>query len=168
MRPNSKHYILLLIGLGSAIFASIGYWYVYNSIVVNAKNKIMVLNEIETNNKNRENENALIEIGKKSEIERKNLPSYFITEDKILDFIDSVEDIERISSTTMNLSSISKDESSDHIKVNVEIKGEWSNVRRGLSLLENLPYSINIDNMNLSNTSEVWTMSLSIRALYLK
>lgn len=165
MRPNSKHYILLMVGLVSAIIASFGYWYVYRSIVVNAENKIKVLNEIAVNNRNKENENLLIEISKRTEADRKVLPSYIISEDKILEFIDSVEGIEKVSSTTMNLSSISKDDSSEHVKVNVEIKGEWNNVRRALSLLENLPYSINIDNMNLLKSSDEWNMSLSIRAL---
>ncbi len=168
MRLNSKHYFLLLIGLCSVIVTSIGYWYVYKSVIVNGQKKAALIREIEIDNDNKKNQEFLTEVSKATEQDRAKLASYFISEDDVLGFITSIESIEKVSSTTVKISSISNDSSINHIRANIEISGGWVNVRRALSMIENLPYSINIDSINLSFNSNKWNMTLSIKALSTK
>ncbi len=168
MRLNSKHYFLLLIGLCSLAVTSFGYWYVYKSVIINGQNKAALIREIEIDKDNKKNEEFLTELNKATESDRAKLSTYFITEDDVLGFITSIESIEKTSSTTVVISSISNDRSNNHIKANIDIKGGWINIRKALSLIENLPYSINIDSMNLNYDSTKWNMVLSIRALSTK
>lgn len=157
---------MLFLGLCSVIVTGLGYLYVYDSVIVNGQKKAVLIREIEIDFDNKKNEQFLLEVNKATEEDRAKLVNYFISEDRILDFITSVEGIEKISSTTVVLSSLFNDKTNNHIKVSIDIKGGWSNVKRALALTENLPYSINIDNINLnSDNTGKWNMILSVRAL---
>lgn len=168
MRTNSKHYLMLLIGFCSVVVTALGYWYVYDSVIVNGQKKAALIREIEIDMDNKKNEKFLTDVSKATEEDRARISEYFITEDKVLEFITSIENIEKVSSTTVVLSSISNDTSNNHIKVNIDIKGEWLNIKKALSLIENLPYSINIDNINLSFNNDRWNMIIGVRALSTK
>jgi hypothetical protein len=169
MRLNSKHFFLLLIGICSLAVTGFGYWYVYKSVIVNSQNRASLIREIEIDKENKKNEEFLTELSKATESDRTKLSTYFISEDDILSFITAIESTEKISSTTVVISSISNDTANNHIKANIDIKGGWINVRKALSMIENLPYSINIDSMNLNfDSSNRWNMTLGIRALSTK
>ena len=166
MRINSKHYLMLFLGLCSVIATGLGYFYVYDSVIVNSQKKAALIREIEIDFDNKKNEQFLSDVNKATEQDRTKLANYFISEDRVLDFITSIENLEKISSTTVVLSSLSNDNTSSRIRVSIDIKGGWSNVKSALALIENLPYSINIDNINLSSDSTgKWNMVLSVRAL---
>lgn len=168
MRPNYKHYILLLIGIGTVVVSGLGYWYVYASIINNAQRNSMVIKEIERNKENKKNEEKLLEMGKATEGYRTKLSTYIISEDKIIDFITSIENIEKITQSEVTISSISKDDIQDHVRLHVDIKGSWINVNRALIMLENLPYSITVDYANFAQNSGKWTLSINLSALYTK
>ncbi len=168
MRLNSKHYFLLLLGLCSVGVTGFGYWYVYQSVIVNGQNKASLIREIEIDNDNKKNEEFLTELSKATEKDRAKLSTYFVTEDDVLTFITSIESVEKVSSTTVVISAISNDSTNKYIKVNIDIKGGWVNIRKALSMIENLPYSINIDSLNLNSDSTKWNMVLGIRALSTK
>lgn len=165
MRLNSKHYFLLIIGLCSVAITGFGYWYAYKSVILNAQSKASLIREIEIDNDNRKNEEFLTELSKVTEQDRAKLSTYFISENDVLSFITSIESVEKISSTTVIISSISNDNSNNHIRANIDIRGGWINIRKALSMIENLPYSINIDSMNLNYDTNKWNMILSIKAL---
>lgn len=168
MRPNYKHYILLLIGIGTVVISGLGYWYVYTSIINNAQRNSMVIKEIERNKENKKNEEDLLEMGKATEGYRTKLSTYILSEDEIIDFITSIENIEKSTQSEVIISSISKNDVQDHIRLHVDIKGGWVNINKSLIMLENLPYSITIDYANFTQNSGKWTLSINLSALYAK
>ena len=188
MKANSKHYILLFVGLITLATAGFGYWFVYNTTISQAQGYSQLLQQLELNKNNQKQEQKLLEIDAVTLDRRSILPTYFITDDKILDFIKSIENIDRVSSSTeIVLSSITSDDAAsetksdsststssemvptEHVKVHVSIKGSWNNVNKVLVLLENLPYSISISSINLNSPApKIWNLSLDISALTIK
>ena len=139
MRTNNKNYVLLLIGIVTVVLSCAGYWYVYNSVIENSKKNSLVLQEIEKDLESKNNEDSLLEIGKTTEQDRQRISSYIISEDRILDLITSIEDVEKFSSTEVVISSILKDETGKYINIKVDVKGAWPNINKALILIENLP-----------------------------
>ncbi len=191
MKANSKHYILLLIGLITLGISATGYWYVYKTTVSQAQKHSFLVKEIENNELNNKEEIKLLQLSSSTMERRAMLSSYFISDDKILDFIKSIENVEKDSSTEVTLSGIdagnqidSANKSTGHVKVHVLVKGDWVNVNKALSLIENLPYSIYISNVSLRSLAvdvttidkksttvtkkSIWEMALDVSALTMK
>lgn len=191
MKVNSKHYVLLFIGLLTLVISATGYWYVYKTTVSQAQKHAFLVREIENNEQNNKEEIKLLQISSSTRERREMLSSYFISDEKILDFIKSIENVEKNSSTEVILSGIDAGNQSENVdkltgdvKIHVVIKGDWINVNKALSLIENLPYSIYISNASLRSLTvdiptadkkvatiikkSIWEMSLDVKALTMK
>jgi len=156
-----------MIGFVTLIVASFVYWLFYNSVISNAQKHSLVLQKIEMDREDKKNEENLISISNLIEGNRAKLSSYFVSEDEILNFITSIEGVEKFTNTSISLSSINND-INNHINTKVEIKGDWLNVNKALRLIENLPYSLAIDSTNLSIVEGKWNMILNIKVLTIK
>lgn len=189
MKANHKHYTLLFVGLLTLIVTGIGYWYVYKVVITQAEKQSEISQEIINNEQNNKQEIKMLDISSSTLEKRDMLSSYFVSEDKILDFIKSIENVADDSSTKITLSSINTDkmiadkkEIAGHIKVHAEIKGSWTNVNKALVLIENLPYFLSIESMRLDVSNQVsedldkkistktkeWNLSIDISALTIK
>jgi hypothetical protein len=191
MKANSKHYALLIMGLLTLVISSTGYWYVYKTTIKQAQKHSFLVREIENNEANNREEVKLLELSSSTMEKRAMLSSYFISDDKILDFIKSMENVEKGSSAEVTLSGIDAGESqtdgekvTGHVKVRALIKGDWVSVNKAVSLIENLPYSINVSSVTLRSLAvdvvttdkksttvtkkNIWEMSLEVNALTMK
>jgi hypothetical protein len=179
MKNNSKHITLILFGIISIIVSACGYLYIHDAVINQAERYSIALKDSETYDENKKNEQNLQKIYKQTVVDRAKLDTYIITEDKVVNFIESLENIGKMTNTKVALSSIDSEEMKDlakgtsgHIKAKVDIKGSWSNVMTSLSMLENLPFSITLDNSKLSNNnldkSAPWSLSTGIRVLSIK
>jgi hypothetical protein len=168
MRSNYKNFVLLLIGIASVILACAGYWFVYNSVVDNSRQNSLVMQEIDKDLESKKNEDNLLEIGKATELDRQRLSTFIISEDKILDLITSIEDVGNFSSTEIVISSILKDETGKYINIKVDVNGAWMNINKALVLIENLPYSLTIDYVQIALAEGKWKMNINVKALTTK
>jgi adenine-specific DNA glycosylase len=145
-------------------------------------------------------ENDRMEEQKKHEVEVKRAydkftaenrapANYIVSSDKIVNFIESMEQIGRDASTTIEISGIDTEaitksakieHNFTHLRAHLEVAGTWENVMRTLTLLENAPYSMVLDDLRLyvdtsylsaqgggkdSVKKNTWKLSVNVRAL---
>lgn len=180
MKNNSKHLTLVIFGIISIFAAAFGYWYLHLAVITQAETYSLALKDAETYNENKKNEQSLQKIYNQSIADRAKINSYIVTEDKIIDFIESIENIGKITNTTVSLSAINSKEmdelskgASGHIQAKVEIIGSWTGVMTALSLLENLPFSLSLQNSHLFKDSgtgktPTWNLLTDVRVLSIK
>jgi len=110
------------------------------------------------------------------------LPSFFVSSDDAVPFIDAVEAIGPATGSTLSLSSLSDsaDGGSSHsiVTAAITVSGTWPNVMRAIGMVENLPYAISIKDLYMSESqgspakpgstikpAPRWTASLDISVL---
>lgn len=160
----------------------------YRTIVIQAKNSSKVINEISTENEKRQYENELTKVFNDTKDQRSKLSSFFIYEDKIVDFIEKVEGIGLDSNTILTLSSINADDlssaksgSTGFVKAHITANGSWSSIMRALILIENLPYSLSLNNIRIDSSASAdipvgkeeakkgkWNLSLDLKVIMMK
>ena len=149
MKVNSKHYVLISVGFLTLAVSISCYCYLYSVTFSQAEQYSALVQEIKDNEANNYKEVKMLNMSSSTAEKRAMLSSYYITDDQILNFIKSIENIAKESSTEIVLSAVSADEldakdkgTTGHIKLHAEIKGNWLNVNKALALIENLPYSV--------------------------
>ncbi len=161
MKIDSRHYILVIFALCAFVFSAIGYFFMYRTIVSQAQSSSKVITEINAENGRKQQESDLTKIYYDTITDRTRISSFFIHEDKVVDFIQKMEKIGTDSGTELDLSSISSD--GGYVKAHVSDRGSWSNLMRALVLIENLPYSLTISNVRLDSSGDhKWNLTLNI------
>ena len=112
---------------------------------------------------------------RETEEKRKDIDKYFINQGNVVVFIEKLESLGAISGGKVSLSSVDIDKSRKNVlKANLSVSGGFSELFHFLSLLEAIPFEINIKHISLTsymptgplaqdkkNKSE-WDMNLSI------
>lgn len=166
MKTNSKHYILIFFATATILVSGFGYWYVYGTVLKQKENHLKISKDVETDIGKQQYEDELIRLHRDTSVDRARLLDFFISEDKILNFIKIIESIGPSSKSEIKISSITKD--STKVKSHIDIKGGWVNIMLALTLVENLPYSISLDNVNLFKRDKRWELSFDLSVLILK
>lgn len=166
MKTNSKHYILIFFATATFLVSGFGYWYVYDTVLKQKENYLKVSKEVETERGKQQYENELMQVYKDTAIDRAKLPNFFVSESKVLNFIKTIESIGPSSKTEIRISSIVKD--ALKVRTHIDIKGGWINVMLALTLIENLPYSISLENVSLFNRDKKWEMTFDLSVLTTK
>ena len=189
MKTNHRHYILLFIAIATTLVSIAGYFFFYQAIIYQAEKSSQSSVNTAQEDEKRQYEKNLKSIYEKSSADRSRLGSFVIYQEKIVDFIESVEKIGDDTNTALTLSSVNTDgfsvdpkEPIGHLKAHIESKGSWANVMRVLALIENMPYSMTVNNVRIMKTTEssvsdkidikkqppkvgMWNISLDIIAL---
>jgi hypothetical protein len=188
MKNNSKHITLIIFGVITIFASAFGYWYLHLAVMNQAQNYALALSDAQTYNENRKNEQNLQKIYRETTDSRVKISSYIISEDRVIDFIESIENIGKTTNTLISLSSINSTEMKGltkgqfgHVKARVDIKGSWSGVMAAISMLENMPFSVSLDTGRLFNginadlpastkaaKSTSWNFSANINVLSVK
>lgn len=191
MKINSKHYILIIFAIGTVILSILGYIIVYRTVVTQAKDSSKALIEINTESEKKQYEDGLTKLFDDTSSDRLKLSSFFVREDRIVDFIEKVEKIGVDSNTELTLSSINADDLNSvkvgtigRIKTRITASGSWANVMRALVLIENLPYSLSMNDVRVDSSSgsnaelsagdkktskgNKWNLSLNMEVLIMK
>jgi hypothetical protein len=172
MKINSRHYILIIFALVSIAAAFFCYFFIYNKTLAQVVNYVNVNEEVDNEDNRKKNEEVLLSLYESSKESRAKVLSFFVQEDKIVDFIEMVEGIGNSSKTKLEISSITNDDKS--LKAKIKVEGGWVNVMTAFSLIENLPVSISIGNVSIRNTDfgsktgRTWNLDLDIEALIKK
>ena len=172
MKINHRHYMLLFFAILSIGVVGYGYYFVYSKTVIQAEHYISANNEVLNEDKKRNNEQEIMKVFNSSKDSRVKIMSFFVHEDKVVEFIEMMEKVGTDSNTNLELSSILNED--DKVKVKINTKGSWSGIMKALLLIENLPLSIHINNvaLNVSDVSakegSTWSLTLDIEALSIK
>lgn len=94
-----------------------------------------------------------------TENDRKQLETYFVTDDKIVDFIEEVENIGKYAGADVEIMSVSigddksqteeQNTATELLHLGFKVNGKWSDVFQFFALLEKLPFKIDIAKANL-------------------
>ncbi len=181
MKTNHRHYILILFAVACLVVSIFVYLFVYKKTIGIAQNYSKLTNEMNSEDGRKRYEEELVKVYDNTEGSRQKIYSIIANEDKIVSFIETVEKIGDYTNTDFELSSISNDKG--NIKAKVKVEGNWANIMRALSLIENLPISSKISNIALStsqglesdllkskssNVSSKWKLNLDIEAITIK
>ncbi len=179
MKTNSKHYTVITLAIGSVFLSSFGYWYIYGIVIKQAENYSKSLQEIALVDTKKQQIKDIAKMHEDTLKARERLSTFVLTDDKLINFIEFVESIGNRSSTDTTISSIKNDDLSSaekgtfgHLKARIDIKGSWTNIMRALVLIENLPYSLSLNNIDLNfnkaDKNPQWNVRLDIEVLTIK
>jgi len=172
MKMNHRHFVLIIFAAITIVVVCVVYFIIYKQTIVQANHYVSANTELVNEDSIKQKETDLRSVYDDTKEQRDSLISFLISEDKAVTFIEMVEKVGSDSGTKLELGSIANVE--DILKANVTVAGSWTNVMTALQLLENLPVSSVIYNVNLNSSSElekstkIWTMTLNIEALTIK
>ncbi len=173
MKMNHRHYVLIIFAIASIAVVSMAYFLIRNQTIVQAIHYVNATKELANEDIIKQKEQELQKIHDDTEEQRSGLSSRLIKEDKAVTFIEMIEKVGTDSNTKLELGSISSSDAG-LLKANITVVGTWSNVMTALALLENLPVSSIVSNVDLSAGSQAgkevrtWNLNLSIEVLTLK
>lgn len=97
---------------------------------------------------------------KNTEEERKKLNLYFVKQDTIVDFIETIEELAVFSGVTIEIASVSVDdiggdesEVGELLRLNFEVIGTWQDLFYLLAFIESLPFEITLNQVNFHTIS---------------
>lgn len=188
MKIHSSQIILVVCAVATIATSSFGYNFLYHRTIAQAENASKARSEVLIENDKKKHEQELVTLYGDTIEDRKKVAAYIVPDDGVVDLIEKIERVGSESGTDFELSSINSDNLSaakkgttGYIKANIETQGTWENVMRALILIENLPYSISIDNIEISSgdgflttstekavKSRIWNLHFSIKVLMIK
>lgn len=188
MKINFKHYILICLAICSVVISGVGYWFVYDRVIKQAKTYSSGLQNISLENNKKQHINEVAKAYNDTLEDRNKITNFLLNDDKIVGLIETIESIGENSSSNVTISGINNEDLSSaekgtfgHLIARIDAKGTWVNIMRALIMIENLSYSISINNLNLiseggesasSKTKIVkndnWKLSFDISVLTIK
>ncbi len=185
---HSSHYILLMCAILTIVTVSFGYYFIYQRSITQARNAEEAQREVVIETDKKKHEQELLKLYADTAEDRELIASYVVPGDGIVDLIEKIEHIGAESGTDFELSGISSDDLSaaakgkiGHIRAHIETQGPWENVMRALMLIENLPYSVSINNVEISSSdafvkvndakavkSRIWNLTFNMEVLMVK
>lgn len=172
MKMNHRHIILILFAIISIFASSFAYYFIYNKTLELAHSYVRDMGDVNSEGDKHQKEQELVRVYESTKESRLKISTFLIHEDKIVNFIETVENIGDSSNTKTEISSINNGDGV--VKAKVTSSGSWSGVMTALSLIENLPFSVVIKNVRLSAMSGLdkkgsgWELSLDIEAVSIK
>ena len=185
MQANHKHYTLIIISILAIASSFTGYFLFFKIILHESSQADKSSSVIALNNEKKSLEKKKEGIFKSKVEDRAFITKIILPQDEIVGFIEKVENISNdtkaevsISSIGNNMSANSKVGDMGYMTAHIEAKGSWQSIMQTLSLVENMPYSISINNIRLERvkddfldkkkTQGVWNISLDIKVLIVK
>lgn len=170
MYTNHRHYILLIFALGAITLTIFGYSFLHRLILAQARDSAQILREVNLIDEKKQRDQDVTSIYTKSAEDRLKLNSYLVPQDKIVNLIEEVEDFGITTNTELELSAITNEDAGvvggvpfGHFKAHVDGQGTWANILRALILLENMPYSVTLNNIRIISGAESSSANLPIK-----
>ena len=190
MYINHRHYILLVLALVTVVLSALGYTVLYRAIVSQSVRAHEAMKEIASVDEKQKHAEDAASIYTKTSETRTRIANLAVSQEKIVDFITSVEKLGDDAGVQLELSSITNEpfaagKTTGYIKGRVDARGSWTNIMKALILIEHLPHSVSLSNVRLvqtsvtpseelpvkfpqSSASKVWNLTLDIKALTTK
>ena len=166
---SSQHYLLLILSILALFAAVAAYIFMYKDAVKKAEGEANVRAQVSTASEQTLEAKNMETIYKDTITNRAILPSFLVSVDNAVPFINAVEAIGPVTGATISISSLSSgmDNDSSHNVVTATISavGAWANVMRAVQIVENMPYAISIKSLNMDVSSPNWTAVLDVSVL---
>ncbi len=94
--------------------------------------------------------------------DKEAIDSFFINKDTAINFIENLESIADKANVSSSVGSSNIDEAADNLNLQINLKGEFSQIFQYLTLLENTHYIIDVTRLNLLKSNKIWEASLEI------
>jgi hypothetical protein len=175
---RSQHYLLLILSFLTLLAVIAAYVFMYKDAVIKAEDEAAVKAEVSAAAKHTlEAENMKI-IYNNTASNRALLPSFLVSMNNAVPFINAVEAIGPATGVTLSISSLSSGtyNASSHgvVTATISVVGNWTNVMRAIQMVENMPYAISVKSLNvdvlssdgsLAKSAPQWTAALDISVL---
>ncbi|MDP6387963.1 MAG: type 4a pilus biogenesis protein PilO [Candidatus Pacebacteria bacterium] len=188
MEYSSKTKQTLLTSLVLVIVVSVAYIMLFLNIKEKNNNISVLQNEVDSTLQREIKLRSVKNLINDTQKEREKLNLYFIADDKIVNFIEDIEEVGAYSGVSVKVTSVSIDEStsgnlnkdkiSELLNLDFNIEGRFDELFYFLSMIEKLPFKIDIHRVNFEKVSnniraqnrstEPWKGFLSIKAVKLK
>jgi hypothetical protein len=194
MHTNHRHYTLLLMAIVTTVVSVCVYLILHRTIVSQAKEATRAKAEELALQHEKQYETDINKTYTNSAEERAKISSYIVSQEKILDFIEAIEGIGTTTGASLDISDLDtgnfstqssalSSESIENLKIHIEIHGSWVQVMQALMLLENIPYSLSLHNIQLIRLADetsatpldkkisktpLWKASIDIKTLITK
>jgi len=173
---RAQHYILLFLSIATLLVAGSAYAFMYKDTIKKAEEESVVQGEATAASKQTSDAKDMQAAFEASAASRALLPSFLISTDDAVPFIDSVEAIGPATGSTVSISSLSSgadnDASYQSVSATISASGSWANIMRAVETIENMPYAISIKELDLNESSDqskksapVWTATIDVSVL---
>ncbi|MFA6458913.1 MAG: hypothetical protein WCV79_00740 [Candidatus Paceibacterota bacterium] len=169
----------------AAVVATCGmllYIYMYNAVGA-AYSRALVARAIVNSQKlDSVAERSTVQLFEKTASARNRLSSLFVKDVETVSFIEDLENIGTVVGSSVSLSSVSADDTTNmaqgtfaKIGAHIDVTGSWQGVIRTLMMTEVLPYHVSIDTVTLTavnsapdtKTTATWRASYNVKATIL-
>ncbi len=135
---------------------------VFFSIKGTQESTSLLLNEVETNDKKNDKLQSIRAILRDSDSDIKKLESYFIASDGIVTFIETIEAEAKVSGVKTTIDFVNVDgaqsknatSSKETLRLRLSTEGSWAESMYFLSLLEQIPFQVNMERVSLVYSPE--------------
>lgn len=130
-----------------------GYFYFHSILKDTAQSTTDAMTEIANEQLSQSNIFALKKTIKETEADRDTLQSYFVKEDEVVVFIESIESLGKKTNTTVQITQAQASQDPKKpstLFISLSSSGTFSDVTHFLVLLENLPHDISVDKVLMS------------------
>ena len=163
---------IAIIGSGGA------YWYVFSKIRTVNVESAAVTAELDLEVKRDSFLRSVKKMLQDLSAEKSEISSYFVQQNGVVDFIKEVEALGKLSSTVVNVNSVTVQKQDDvnateeELLVSFRAAGSWKSTYKLLSLIETMPYALTLDRVHLEQTEEVedgpWLLNVTMRVAKIK
>lgn len=133
------------------------YAFLYIQIKNTNEHVSIVQNEAEAQEIENNGQQSLEDILNNTKEDREKIASIVLSDDKVVDFLESVEALGPLTNTTVTTASVNVNDATGKdtgfLTLQMNVAGSWQNVLQFASLIENMPYQITIT--DASFTGEV-------------
>jgi hypothetical protein len=155
-----SHTLLLLITIALTVATAILYVYMQYTIQASISHVISGKQTILGEEANISRGQSMVDTYSRTMDDRNKMLNIFLSANKAVSFIDSIEGLGSYTGSDISISSVSSEDSDitasstfSNIKAHVEVKGSWMAIMRTLRLSETLPYQVLLSNVRLNSSS---------------
>ncbi len=164
MKTNHSTFLIMAILVSLLTIAVYVYMYITIDVSLKKTVKAQTVNNSSVLAKNREK--SFLETYEKTSAKWAQIKNFFVSSNKIVDFIESVENLGEQSGSKVSIRSIEADNldsaplgKEGTVRLKVNSNGSWQAVMKALSLAELLPYKVSINNIQASSFRDAENIS---------
>ena len=184
---KTNHTLLLIFAIIVTIVVGGVYGLMYFGVEMSAQKIIKNQEQIDSQNLAKQREKSFLETYRATAHKWSELQDYYVKSNEVVSLIEKIEAIGPQSQTELNISSIDADNMDNapfgkegKIRMKISSRGNWVAVMKALSLVEMMPYKLNINNVransstnipsqgkNSSTTKSSWELSFDLQVAML-
>lgn len=158
MKNTPHHSVLLILALSVTILVGAVYGYMHYVVKISIARAATARDIVALEKANKGREQGVRALHERTAIARASLSQFFIPADRVVEFIEAIEALGPQTGSIVTLSSIDdvppgqiKESKYGLARAHVEARGSWSSVMRALSLAENFPYAISVQDTRVDS-----------------